>query len=157
MSTRTEFRNKLFATLATLALVSTQVMAQRAGAPPQTGPAGQSVKGADIKGRAPVNKEILKVKLPKAQEATLSNGLRVVLLENHRVPTFTMQMVVLSGGRRTITGWQPLPPPCSVRERRRARAKTSPNRSTRSARRSTPEPDFHPLPAPSPQPVWSKT
>jgi zinc protease len=98
MRNSTKFRNKLSAALITLALASTQVMAQRAGAPPQTGPAGQSVVGADIKGRAPVNKEILKVNLPKAQEATLSNGLRVVLLENHRVPTFTMQMVVLSGG-----------------------------------------------------------
>src|SRR2546423_15477576 len=56
------------------------------------------MKGADIKGKAPVNKEILKVKLPKGEEATLPNGLRVILLENHRVPTFTMQMVVLSGG-----------------------------------------------------------
>lgn len=90
--------NKLFAAVITFALASTSILAQRAGAPPQSGPAGQSVVGADIKGRAPVNKEILKVNLPKAQEATLANGLRVVLLENHRVPTFTMQMVVLSGG-----------------------------------------------------------
>jgi zinc protease len=67
----------------------------RPGAPQQQ---GQSIKGADIKGRAPVSKEILKVNLPKGQEATLSNGLRVILLENHRVPTFTMQLVVLSGG-----------------------------------------------------------
>jgi zinc protease len=90
--------NKLFTAVITFALASTSILAQRAGAPPQTGPAGQSVVGADIKGRAPVNKDVLKVNLPKAQEATLSNGLRVVLLENHRVPTFTMQMVVLSGG-----------------------------------------------------------
>jgi zinc protease len=93
----TEFRNKLFAAVALAALASTSIVAQRPAAPPQ-GPAGQSVKGAEIKGKAPVNKEILKVNLPKAQEATLSNGLRVVLLENHRVPTFTMQMVVMSGG-----------------------------------------------------------
>src|SRR5215210_617484 len=92
MRNRTEFRSKLFAALVAVALASTQLVAQ------QSGPAGQSVKGADIKGRAPVNKEILKVNLPKAQEATLSNGLRVILLENHRVPTFTMQMVVISGG-----------------------------------------------------------
>lgn len=91
-------KNKLFAAVITFALASTSILAQRAAAPPQTGPAGQSVVGADIKGRAPVNKEVLKVNLPKAQEASLSNGLRVVLLENHRVPTFTMQMVVLSGG-----------------------------------------------------------
>jgi zinc protease len=63
-----------------------------------TGPAGQTTKGAVIKGRAPVNKNVLKVKLPKAQEATLPNGLRVILLESHKVPTFTMQLVVLSGG-----------------------------------------------------------
>src|SRR5260370_24589694 len=69
--------------------------AQRTATPQQP---GQSVKGADIKGRAPVNKEILKVTLPKGQEVTLPNGLHVVLLESHRVPTFTMQMVVLSGG-----------------------------------------------------------
>ena len=61
-------------------------------------PQGQTVKGAVLKGRAPVSKEILQVKLPKAQEATLKNGLRVVLLENHKVPNVSMQMVVLSGG-----------------------------------------------------------
>jgi zinc protease len=86
---------KTLAAIAVVVLASTLTVAQRAGAPAQT---GQSIKGADIKGRAPVNKEILRVKLPKAQEATLSNGLRVVLLESHRVPTFSMQMVVLSGG-----------------------------------------------------------
>jgi zinc protease len=57
-----------------------------------------SSKGAVIKGKAPVNKNVLKVKLPKAREATLPNGLRVILLENHKVPTFTAQMVILSGG-----------------------------------------------------------
>ncbi|PWT91939.1 MAG: hypothetical protein C5B55_07220 [Blastocatellia bacterium] len=61
-------------------------------------PSGQSTKGAVIKGKAPVNKNVLKVKLPKAEEATLPNGLRIVLLPNNKVPTFTMQMVVLSGG-----------------------------------------------------------
>ena len=58
----------------------------------------QSTKGAVIKGKAPVNKEVLRVKLPRAQEASLPNGLRVILLEAHKVPTFNMQMVVLSGG-----------------------------------------------------------
>src|SRR5256714_15076652 len=96
MKNLTEFSKRFFAALAIVALASSMSMAQqRGGAPVQT---GQSVKGADIKGRAPVSREILKVKLPKAEEATLSNGLRVVLLESHRVPTFTMQMVVLSGG-----------------------------------------------------------
>src|ERR1051326_1763616 len=91
-----ELRNRFFAALVVLALASSMSVAQqRGGAPVQQ---GQSVKGADIKGRAPVNREILKVKLPRAEEATLSNGLRVVLLESHRRPTFTMQTVVMSGG-----------------------------------------------------------
>jgi zinc protease len=57
-----------------------------------------TTKGAVIKGKAPVNKEVLKVKLPRAEEATLPNGLRIILLPSHKVPTFTMQLVVLSGG-----------------------------------------------------------
>jgi predicted Zn-dependent peptidase len=58
----------------------------------------QTTKGAVIKGKAPVNKEVLKVKLPRAEEATLKNGLQVLLLPSHKLPTFNMQMVVMSGG-----------------------------------------------------------
>lgn len=91
---KTIFPKKLFvaASLAGLFVIAPAAFAQ-GGNPAQT-----STKGAVIKGKAPLNKEILRVKLPKAQEATLSNGLQVVLLENHKVPTFSMQMVVLSGG-----------------------------------------------------------
>ena len=65
---------------------------------PTSGPVGQSTKGAVIKGKAPVNKKLLKVNLPRAEETTLANGLRVVVLPSHKVPTFNMQMVILSGG-----------------------------------------------------------
>ena len=64
----------------------------------QGGMQSQGTKGAVIKGKAPVNKEVLKVKLPRAEEATLKNGLHVILLPSHKLPTFTMQLVVLSGG-----------------------------------------------------------
>src|ERR1700758_5445226 len=47
-----------------------------------------STKGAVIKGRAPVSKEILRVKLPKLYETKLSNGLQVMVLENHKLPNF---------------------------------------------------------------------
>jgi predicted Zn-dependent peptidase len=57
-----------------------------------------SPKGVVIKGKTPVNQEALKVTLPKAYETRLGNGLQVIVLENHKLPTFTMQMVVLSGG-----------------------------------------------------------
>ena len=79
-----------------IALVSSLVFAQ--GAPTVQTPQPQSTKGAVIKGKAPVNKNVLKVTLPRPEEATLPNGLRVVLLRRPKVPTFNMQMVVLSGG-----------------------------------------------------------
>src|SRR5689334_1293187 len=83
----------IVAALMLVALVSSAAFAQ-GGAPQQQ----QTTKGAVIKGKAPVNQEVLKVKLPRAEEATLKNGLQVVLLHNAKVPTFNMQMVVLSGG-----------------------------------------------------------
>lgn len=58
----------------------------------------QSVKGAVVKGKAPVSSEVLKVNLPQPTEMKLANGLQVIVLENHKLPTFSMQMVVLSGG-----------------------------------------------------------
>jgi predicted Zn-dependent peptidase len=66
-------------------------------------PSGQqqprpSTKGAVLKGKAPVNKEVLKVKLPKPSETKLSNGMRILVLEDHELPNFNIQMVILSGG-----------------------------------------------------------
>lgn len=58
----------------------------------------QPSKGFVLKGKAPINKEALKVKLPKAYETRLGNGLQVLIIEQHKLPTFTMQMVVCSGG-----------------------------------------------------------
>src|ERR1043165_3042949 len=83
----------VIAAMLLIALVSSLALAQ-GGAPTQQ----QTTKGAVIKGKAPVNKEVLKVKLPRAEEATLKNGLQVILLPSHKVPTFNMQLVVLSGG-----------------------------------------------------------
>ena len=57
-----------------------------------------SNKGAVIKGKAPVNKDVLKVTLPKPFETKLSNGLQVIVLESHKLPTFAARMVVLKGG-----------------------------------------------------------
>ncbi|MGH9908596.1 MAG: M16 family metallopeptidase, partial [Pyrinomonadaceae bacterium] len=63
----------------------------------QATPAGPLAAPQKI--QPPVSREILKVKLPKAEEATLKNGLRVMVLEGYdQLPTFTMQMVILSGG-----------------------------------------------------------
>jgi zinc protease len=75
-------------TALTLALAASVVLAQQ----PQT------LKGIVIKGKTPINKEALKFAMPKAFEKELGDGLRVIVLENHKLPTFTMQMVILSGG-----------------------------------------------------------
>ncbi|MDQ3908652.1 MAG: insulinase family protein, partial [Acidobacteriota bacterium] len=89
---------KLFA-VAILCAPLARVKAQQPGTGgPQTGPAGQSLKGADLRGKVPVNRDVLKVTLPRPQEAALKNGLRVLLIENHNVPTFNMQLVFRGGG-----------------------------------------------------------
>lgn len=67
-------------------------------------PQQHSSKGLVIKGKTPLNKEVLKVKLPRAYETKLSNGLQVIVLEQHKLPTFAMQMVVLSGGLSDADG-----------------------------------------------------
>jgi zinc protease len=77
-----------------LALAASVVLAQQ----PQT------QKGVVIKGKTPVNKEVLKFAMPKAYETELGNGLRVIVLENHKLPTFAMQMVILSGGLSDSAG-----------------------------------------------------
>jgi zinc protease len=92
----TKKRNYVIAALMLIALVSSLAFGQ--GAVQPAGQGTPSTKGAVIKGKAPVNKNVLKVKLPRAEEATLQNGLRIVLLRSNKVPTFNMQMVVLSGG-----------------------------------------------------------
>ena len=60
--------------------------------------APDSLKGVELKGTAPVNPQTLRVVLPRAQEATLSNGLRVALIEDHKLPTFSVQLLLTGGG-----------------------------------------------------------
>lgn len=50
------------------------------------------------KNRAPVSKEILRVKLPKPVEATLPNGLTVLVLEDHRFPVVTTTLQISGAG-----------------------------------------------------------
>lgn len=58
----------------------------------------ESVSNVELKGKVPVNPEILRVKLPRAQEGVLSNGVRVYLLEDHALPTFYVSVVMKGGG-----------------------------------------------------------
>ena len=50
------------------------------------------------KNRAPLSKEVLRVKLPKPIEAKLENGVSVLILEDHRLPTISLQLVIQGAG-----------------------------------------------------------
>ena len=50
------------------------------------------------KGKVPVSNEILKVKLPKAAEADLSNGVHLMVLEDHRAPQVQFQLIIPGAG-----------------------------------------------------------
>jgi zinc protease len=71
------------------ALVVATPSAQQAGPGQQTPP-----KAAVLKGKAPVSKEILKVALPKSQEADLSNGVHLIVIEDHRAPQVFFQLLI---------------------------------------------------------------
>src|SRR6266508_2480995 len=50
------------------------------------------------KNKAPVSREILRVKLPKPVEAKLKNGLTVLILEDHRAPFINVQLHIGGAG-----------------------------------------------------------
>jgi zinc protease len=77
-------------------LLSAVPVAQVA-APPQGGQV-PSTKGVVVKGLAPVSNEVLKVKLPRPQEADLPNGVHLMVLEDHRSPQISMQLIIAGAG-----------------------------------------------------------
>jgi zinc protease len=79
-----------------IVLLGTAPSAQMAP-PSQAGPV-PTTKGVVIKGKAPVSSEVLKVKLPRPQEADLPNGIHLIVLEDHRVPQIQMQMLIPGAG-----------------------------------------------------------
>src|SRR6516164_5669166 len=50
------------------------------------------------KNLAPVSKDVLKVKFPKAQEFTLPNGVTVLIIEDHRLPLVEVQYNISAAG-----------------------------------------------------------
>ena len=51
-----------------------------------------------LKGKAPVSNEVLKVKLPRPQEADLPNGLHLMVLEDRRLPQIAFQIIIPGAG-----------------------------------------------------------
>ena len=83
-------RRRLDLTLATVAagLLATGLSAQQHGAEPS-----RVVR----LNRAPVNKEILRVHLPRPVETRLANGLTVLVLEEHKLPAVTFALWIKTG------------------------------------------------------------
>ena len=60
------------------------------GVAPNTG-------GAVIKGKAPVAKDLLNVRLPKPKMFKLANGVSVYVLVDHKLPSVHMQLIMKAG------------------------------------------------------------
>jgi len=56
------------------------------------------ISKVERKNRAPVSKEVLRVKLPQATEVTLSNGLTVLIMEEHKLPLISVQYNISGTG-----------------------------------------------------------
>ncbi|MCL4522396.1 MAG: insulinase family protein [Acidobacteria bacterium] len=97
MNIQNKFSSRMFGSfLAAALLVAAPVAAQ---APPQPGQ-DKSIPLSKVerKNKAPVSKEILRVKLPKPSETTLANGLTVLILEDHRFPTVSVTLNIDGAG-----------------------------------------------------------
>jgi len=75
-----------------LAALSLGALAQQPGADK-----GVSAKSVQRLNRAPVNKQVLEVKLPRPTEIKLKNGLSVVVLEQHKLPQVLFVLWVKGG------------------------------------------------------------
>jgi predicted Zn-dependent peptidase len=62
-----------------------------------SGEKGTAVSEVQRLNRAPVSKEILRVKLPRPRETKLTNGLTVLVLEQHKLPTVAFTLWVKTG------------------------------------------------------------
>ena len=85
--------SRAVAAVAVAVLAGVAVGAQQ-GAPAPPSPTAGLVK----MGKAPVSAEVLKVKLPKPKEADLPNGLHVIVLEDHRLPRVSFQILIPGAG-----------------------------------------------------------
>ncbi len=70
-------------------------------------PAGQqpqSLAGVVRLNKAPVSHEVIQVKLPRPVERQLANGIKLLVVESHRVPQITLQIKMPGGDLRNPAG-----------------------------------------------------
>jgi len=88
-------RHRLLGTVFAI-LVMTSLPMNAGGQAPGAGKVA-SAKTVERKNRAPVSKEILRIKLPRPKEVKLPNGLAVLVLEQHKLPTVNLALWVKTG------------------------------------------------------------
>jgi zinc protease len=81
-----------------IALLAAVAIPASAQAGQQQGTKAIPLSQVERKNRAPVSKDVLKVTLPKPTETTLPNGLTVLILEDHRLPTVNAQVQMSGSG-----------------------------------------------------------
>ena len=77
--------------LSLVAGVCAASLAQAQAAPPKP-------QAVVMKGKAPVSDKVLDVKLPKPREGDLANGLHLIVLEDHRTPQVSFQLLIPGAG-----------------------------------------------------------
>ena len=92
-----------FVTFCLVDLTGTTARAQGPG-----GEKGTAVSEVQRLNRAPVSKEVLRVKLPRPRETKLANGLTVLVLEQHKLPTVAFTLWVKTGALADPKGLQGL-------------------------------------------------
>ena len=65
---------------------------------PEGGSKAIPLSKIERKNKAPVSSDILRVKLPRPVELKLDDGLTVLVLEDHRLPTVTMRLLIQGAG-----------------------------------------------------------
>jgi zinc protease len=83
---------------ALLLVAASLLMFMTGGAPASAQEAAAATPGLVRKDKVPVSNEILKIKLPKPEEADLPNGLHLIVLEDHRRPEVSFQLIMPGAG-----------------------------------------------------------
>jgi zinc protease len=97
MNLQNKFCTRILGALLAAALLCAAPLAAQMQQPGQD--KGMPLSKVERKNLAPVSKEILRVKLPKPTEVTLANGLTVMILEDHRLPTVSVTLNISGAGQ----------------------------------------------------------
>jgi zinc protease len=90
--------NNIGSYLRSVAVVLFSTAISVAQAPPDAGSKTVPLSKVERKNKAPVSRDVLRVKLPKAAEFKLANGLTVLVIEDRRLPLVTARLLLEGAG-----------------------------------------------------------